>query len=275
MPRNRFMNRFYLILLLAALAGFTSCKTISSVGKAGKKFAQGEYDDAIRLYQQALKNTNEPGPVNFKLAESYRLSNRIAQAEPFYQAALNTGFKKEEAIFYYGLALKANAKYNEAGAQFSRYAEAGSNKALVPRAQREATNVSAIPGIVNAKTYNEITPLDQLNTAAAEFAPALLNGELYFASSRDGKKYAGNGEGFNDLFALRFDDPAQMTGGAVRKMSDGINTPEAHEAAVTFSKDGTTMIFARSNTGKRKGALNVDLYVSRFKGSWSEPRLLV
>ncbi|PSR57458.1 hypothetical protein AHMF7605_25545 [Adhaeribacter arboris] len=268
------MNRFYLILLLAVLAGFTSCKTLSSVGKADKKFAQGEYDDAIRLYQNALKNTKEPGPVNFKLAESYRLSNRIAQAETNYQAAINTGLKKEEAIFYYGLALKANAKYNEAGAQFTRYAQSGSSKTLVARAKLEAANMSAIPGIINTKTYNEIKTLDQLNTAAAEFAPTMLNGELYFASTRDGKKYSGNGEGFNDLFALRFDDPTQMMGGAVRKVGEPINTPEAHEAAVTFSKDGTTMIFARSNTGKRKGTLNVDLYVSRFKGSWSEPRLL-
>jgi outer membrane protein OmpA-like peptidoglycan-associated protein len=268
------MNKFYLMLLLAVVASLAACKTLSSVGKADKKFAQGEYNDAIRLYENALKNTKEPGPVNFKLAESYRLSNRIMQAEPYYKAALDAGVKKEEGIFYYGVALKANTKYNEASTQFARYAQAGTNKTLVARAKLEVANMNAVPGILNAKTYNELKPLDQLNTNAAEFAPTMLNGELYFASSRDGKLYHGNGEGFNDIFALRYDNPAELAGGLVRKMGSPINTSEAHEAAVTFSKDGTTMIFARSNTGSRKGTLNVDLYVSRFKGSWSEPRLL-
>lgn len=268
------MRTFFLIFVLAILTGFSACKTMSSVGKADKTFAQGAYDDAVRLYTQALKNTKEPGPTNFKLAESYRLSNRISQAEPYYKAALDAGLKKEEGIFYYGVALKANGKYDEAGAQFARYAQAGTNKTLVARAQREAANLSAVPGILNTKTYNELKPLDQLNTNAAEFAPVVLNGELYFASTRDGKEYRGNGEGFNDIFALRYENPAELAGGAVRKMGVPINTPEAHEAAVTFSKDGTTLIFARSNTGSRKGTLNVDLYASRFKGSWSEPRLL-
>ena len=42
-----------------------------------------------------------------------------------------------------------------------------------------------------------------------------------------------------------------------------------------FSPDGKTMVFAKGNTGKKKGTADVNLYISRFRNqSWSEPRML-
>jgi WD40-like Beta Propeller Repeat. len=45
-----------------------------------------------------------------------------------------------------------------------------------------------------------------------------------------------------------------------------------NDGCVTFSPDGRIMVFAKGNTGKRKGGADVDLYMSRFRnGSWTEP----
>ncbi|MEQ9414655.1 MAG: OmpA family protein, partial [Cyclobacteriaceae bacterium] len=56
-------------------------------------------------------------------------------------------------------------------------------------------------------------------------------------------------------------------------LPERINTPNVNDGCVTFSPDGRIMIFAKGNTGKRKGNPDVDLYMSRFRnGEWEEPR---
>ncbi|UOQ73417.1 OmpA family protein [Hymenobacter cellulosilyticus] len=141
----------------------------------------------------------------------------------------------------------------------------------------EAKNSRLGTQIVAMRTNNEVMPLDQLNTASAEFSATMMptTKELVFASGREGKKYAGNGEGFNDLFAIKFDDEAKMTGGTVRKLEPAFNTEDMHEASATYSPDGKMVVFARSNNGSKKGYLSVDLWASFFKnGAWEEPKLI-
>ncbi len=51
-----------------------------------------------------------------------------------------------------------------------------------------------------------------------------------------------------------------------------INESNINEGCITFTPDGKTMIFAKGNNGKRKGAIDVDLYLSRYRnGQWAEP----
>ncbi|TLM95632.1 hypothetical protein FDY95_05115 [Hymenobacter jeollabukensis] len=239
------------------------------------------------------------------------MSNRIEQAEQYYKAALDGGVKNADAPFYYGLALKANGKYEEAATQLEQYATSGTNRTLVARAEREAQNAKAVPGLVAMRNNNEVTPLDQINTASSDFSATIKpdTKELVFASGRDGKKYPGNGEGFNHLYAIKFDDAEKMTGGTVMPyesvaMGGGaaapapaatgttpapaapakndkdagkpvFNKPNMHQASATFSPDGKMMIFARSNDGSKKGLLSVDLYASYFRGgTWTEPELV-
>ncbi|MGO8609414.1 hypothetical protein ACC848_41365, partial [Rhizobium johnstonii] len=84
---------------------------------------------------------------------------------------------------------------------------------------------------------------------AAEFSTTRMpdTKELVFASGREGKIFAGNGEGYNDLYAVKFDDEQKMTGGTVRKLDPIINSADKHEASATYSPDGKMMVFARSN----------------------------
>ena len=49
---------------------------------------------------------------------------------------------------------------------------------------------------------------------------------MVFASGREGKKYLGNGEKFNDLYAIKFDNADKMTGGTARKLEPIFNTPK-------------------------------------------------
>ncbi|RTQ47495.1 tetratricopeptide repeat protein [Hymenobacter gummosus] len=295
---------------VAVLGG---CAASGGLSKADKRFARGEYETAIELYKADVAKGKDVATANYKIGEAYRVSNRIEQAESYYKAALDGGVKNADALFYYAQALKANGKYEEAATQFQQYATSGTNRTLVARAEREAQNAQAATTLLAQRNNNEVMPLDQINSAASDFSATIKpdTKELVFASGRDGKKYLGNGEGFNHLYAIKFDDAEKMTGGTVMPyesvaMGGGaaatpapaagatgtapapapaksdkdagkpvFNKPNMHQASATFSPDGKMMIFARSNDGSKKGLMSVDLFVSYFRGgTWTEPELV-
>ncbi|KAA9331273.1 OmpA family protein [Hymenobacter busanensis] len=285
---------------VAVLGG---CATTGGVSKADKRFLRGEYETAIELYKADVAKGKDIAMANYRIAEAYRLSNRIEQAESYYKAALDGAVKNPDAAFNYALALKANGKFEEAATQFQQYATNGTNRTLVARAEREAQNAKASTQLTAMRNNNEVMPLDQINSPASDYSATIKpdTKELIFASGRDGKKYLGNGENFTDLYAIKFDDMDKMTGGTVAPYSGtaaaapaagatpgsptatpskdadkvAINKANTHEASATYSPDGKTMIFARSNDGSKKGFLSVDLYVSYFRGgAWTQPELL-
>ena len=268
------------LLLVCAAAGSTallsSCATSGGGSKADKRFARGEYETAIELYKADATKGKNAAMANYRVAESYRLSNRIEQAESYYKAAIDGGVKVPDAVFYYGLALKANGKYDEAAQQFDAYTQANAGRALAPRAELESRNAKMANTIVAMRSNNEVGSLDQINTPSSEFGSTIMpdTKELVFASGREGKKYLGNGENLVDLYAVKFEDADKMMGGTVRKLEPLFNTEDKHEASATYTPDGKTMVFARSNNGSKKGLLSVDLWISYFKnGAWSEPVL--
>jgi len=268
------------LLFVCAAAGsaalLSGCATTGGLSKGDKRFARGEYEPAIELYKADVAKGKNAAITNFRIGEAYRLSNRIEQGEPYYKAALDGNVKNADAGFRYAESLKANGKFEEAAAQFSTYASSGGNRTLATRAEVEARNATASKTLATGASKYDVMPVDALNSAAADFGAALLpgTGEVVFASGREGKKYLGNGENFNSLYAIKFDDATAMSGGTVRKLERPFNTDNKHEASATYTPDGKTMVFARSNDGSKKGLLSVDLWVSYNKGGvWSEPAL--
>ncbi|MBD2723625.1 OmpA family protein [Hymenobacter sp. BT189] len=265
---------------MCAAAGSTallnSCASSGAMSKGDKQFARGQYELAIPLYQADVAKGKNAAISNFRIGEAYRLSNRVELAEPFYKAALDGGVKNADAGFRYAEALRANGKYDEAAAQFSSYASSGGNRTLAARAETEAKNAAASKAVAGVKNKYDVMPVDALNSAGSDFGGTMMGsgGDFVFTSGRDGKKYLGNGENFNDLYAIKFDNAATMTGGSVRKLEGPFNSDNKHEASATFTPDGKTVVFARSNDGSKKGYLSVDLWISYNKaGTWSEPVL--
>ncbi|WP_310396712.1 OmpA family protein [Hymenobacter sp.] len=268
------------LLFICAAAGaaalLSGCAATGGASKGDKLFDRGQYELAIPLYQAEVAKGKTAAIANFRIGEAYRLSNRVEQSEPFYKAALNGGVKNADAGFRYAEALRANGKYDEAAAQFTTYASGGSNRALAARAETEAKNTAASKAVAAIKNKYDVTPVDALNSAASDFGGTLMasTGELVFASGRDGKKFLGNGENFNDLYAIKFDNAATMSGGTARKLEGPFNSENKHEASATYTPDGKTLVFARSNDGSKKGYLSVDLWISYNRaGEWSEPVL--
>lgn len=277
------MNKIVLFTILSAAAVFQACnpaKQQFTIGK--KKYGQAEYQLAIDRFEQSLSKKgltrDEMASANFMIAESYRRSNRMNEAEAYYKKAVGQNVQDEEASFYYGFALKANSNYEGATAQFTNYINNGKNFDLINRAKNEVENLKMLEKILAKKNYFKVENVDKLNSKFAEFSPFFLakGNKLYYTANHESEKtHAATGMGFTDIYEYVFDGAGKFSGQS-KILSEEINTKDAHEATPIFSRDGRTMIFSRGNDGSRKGAQNVDLFSAILEkdGTWSEPKLL-
>ncbi len=266
------MNRLSFLLYLALAALLFSC---SPLKQGIKKYELGQYDVAINHFDRAIDKGVAAPRANFLAAESYRLSNRIEKAAPYYQSALEQGVSEEEGLFYYAFALKANGQYEQARAQLENYLDKGRNQYYINWARKEIRNLRYISDLLAKESFYQVKAVDEINTPAAEYAPTYNNKEIYFTSNRDGGKiYKATGTAFTDIYKVKMDG-TKILPGTEEMLDELINTDDVNEGSVTFSSDGTLMIFARGNSGRKKGTQEVNLYMTRYRaGSWSAPELL-
>ena len=262
-----------LIGLLLAGVFLASC---SPSKKANNIFEQGEYQSSIVRLQKILDKEPDNAEANFYMAESYRLSNRIVKAEPYYKKAIDNGMENDSVSLLYAYALKAKGEYSQASQLLEQYITSTDNEFLLKRATDEVQNIQYLDKIREKKSYYRVKNLDKVNTPYAEYSPFYEDGLLYFTSTRatDNKTYKATGTPFSNIYKVPTKG-AKVDIAQIKELSDVINNHDINEGSVTFSPDGKTMVFARGNSGKRKGTLDVNLYMSRLRnGKWTEPRML-
>ncbi|HNP06412.1 MAG TPA: OmpA family protein [Cyclobacteriaceae bacterium] len=238
-----------------------------------KSLRFGKYQNVINYYKSVLEKDPNNSKANFYVAESYRLSNRIKESEPFYAKAKGREVNRDSVTLFYSQALKANGKYDEAKAQLEDLVVSTNDEDFMGRVQREIDGLNYIDELSKKHSYYKVKNLDAINTPLSEYSPAYLNGELYFTASRDDSRiYLATGTPFTKLYKAQTSG-ANVDLSTLAPLPERINTPNVNDGCVTFSPDGRIMIFAKGNTGKRKGNPDVDLYMSRFRnGEWEEPR---
>lgn len=254
---------------------FILCTTLVACGpekKAAKNFRMGKYEKVINYYTDVLEKQPNNGKANYMVAESFRLSNRIKQSEVFYAKAGGAGVNEDSVRLHYSKALQANGKYDEAKKVLNELVTSTSNELMKARARKELDGLNQMAAMAERPSYYKIKNLDALNTPQTEYAPSYLNGELYFTSSRGTDRiYEASGMPFTDIYKAT-SRGAVVDVSTISPLPGSINAENINEGCVTFSPDGRTMLFAKGNTGKKKGAADVDLYLSRFRnGQWSEP----
>jgi peptidoglycan-associated lipoprotein len=253
-----------------------ACNPAMQAYKQGtKKFENGEYDLALKDLKKAVEGNYETSRANFLIAESYRLSNRYREAIPYYEKALEANVADADARFQYAYALKAAGKYEQAKEQFAKFADnPNAGKSLQERAFREVEILKITDRIAQKK--REVTVLDlPFNTPGAEFSPTVLGNELVISASKKEKVYKNNGQPMLGLYKIKIGEQPSEASGSPTLFSASIFAEEANEGSPAFTPDGKTLVFARGNTGKRKGTVDVDLYMSRLvNGQWTDPKYL-
>ncbi|WP_238354477.1 OmpA family protein [Fulvivirga marina] len=247
----------------------------SAEKKASKTFDRGQFQSTIELYEGVLKKDPNNAEANFYIAESYRQSNRLQEAVPYYKKALDRGMKNDSIRLFYAFALKSNGDYDQAKKELDQHLKLVKDEEYQKRGQEEYDNLNNLQQVRAKKNYYRVKNLDDINTPAAEYAPVYNDGELYFTSSRgDSKIYKATGTPFTNIYKVKTKG-ARIDTATIKELDELINNYNINEGAVTFSPDGKTMIFARGNSGKKKGTADVNLYISsNRRDGWTEPRML-
>ena len=258
--------RITIIVAALLLAGCSAEK------KAQKSFRLGKYQSVINYYKGVVAKQPNQGKANYFIAESYRLSNRIKEAEAYYAKAGGRGINSDSVKLYYAKALQANGKYDEARNILDELEQKSTDEKLKDRARKELDGLNYLDKLGSKPSYYKIKNLETINTPFTEYAPVYMNGELYFTSSRSNTRiYEATGTPFTDLFKAETKG-ANVDANTIAPLPEFINAANINEGCVTFSPDGKLMIFAKGNSGKRKGAIDVDLYLSRYRnGQWTAP----
>jgi len=239
---------------------------------AQKSFEKGYYDRAIELYKKSLDP--QDAHQNFMLGESYRKSNRLQEAAPYYSAARRAGSREPGLPYYLARSLKANKQYEEAEKILRDFlTKAGGDSNFKALAQVELDNLTKIDVLQAETNYFRIKNLDELNTKFAEYSPVYHNGFLYFTSNREGGKiYGATGTPFTDIYRVQ-SKGANINIRTLKALDPVINHSDTNEGSIAISSDGTSIIFAKGNTGKATGNTEVNLFFTRYRNSnWSEPR---
>ncbi|WP_373511845.1 tetratricopeptide repeat protein, partial [Persicitalea sp.] len=269
-------NSFSGLLLVCFCVLLQACNPTMQAYKNGvKRFDNGEYDLALKDFQKAAEGDYEPAQTNYLIAESYRLSNRYQEAIPYYKKAMEAGASDPNARFQYAYALKASGQYDEARQEFAKFTEnETADKTLKARAAREVETLKITDRIKLKKA--EVTVVDMpFNTPGAEFSPTILGDELVISASKKEKIYKNNGQAMLGLYKVKLGEQPSEASTSPTLFSPNIFAEEANEGSPAFSPDGKTLVFARGNTGKRKGAQDLDLYMSRLvNGQWTDPSYL-
>ncbi|MBA4056997.1 MAG: hypothetical protein C0490_19940, partial [Marivirga sp.] len=263
----RFRYLFFIVSVLVA-----GC---SAEKKASKAYRLGKYQNSIDLYKKIVAGNPNNGRANYFIAESYRLSNRIKESEPYYAKAGGRGLDKDSIQFFYSQALKANGKYAEARAQLEEVSKNTTINGFKDRVKAELDGISYLSKLDEKPSFYRVKNMELINTPSAEYSPVFLNNELYFTSSRGNDKiYEATGTPFTDIYKVA-SRGANVDLATVAPLPTGINSASINDGCITFSPDGKTMVFAKGNSGKRKGSFDVDLYISRFRNNvWSEPIMI-
>lgn len=273
----KFLKPFYssIYLFLIAIVGIvSSCNYDARLfRKAKQNFELGEYEWTIREVKPLAQRYFRAAETNYFVAESYRLSNRIQFATPFYLIAKEKGYEDKNINLNLAYAAKANGKYADAKKYLKEFIDSKPSRELVVKAEIELDNLPAVEEYNKKPSPVKIQGLVG-NTNQAEFGPIKMGDDLILTSSKKPLIYKNNGLPFLGLYKAHLKKPGEIE--KLELFSPNLLDANANEGTPAFSKEGNLMVFARGNSGKSKDpSPDVDLYISTKRdGNWSTPERL-
>lgn len=262
------MKRSFPLILFITIY-LSACTSLQQ--KAQGQFEAGEYQLAINSFSKILEQDPEDQQANFVVAESYRLSNRIENAAPYYDKLL-----QKEASFenYYkkGNSLKDQGKYKEAVEAYTAAKGQSQVDSLVGVADKAIEAIHAIENITDYWPHHVLENYQLLNSRGIDYAPVVSEGFIYFTSSRgSGGAYPATGQGYTKLYRARADG-IKVDVQNVQVMPEIPNEQGLNQGTIAISPDGNTIIYARGNSTSKKDLPDVSLFASYFRGSsFTEP----
>jgi len=283
----------YKIFLIASvvvtlfLLASESTHAQSKLKAANHQFENLSYVDAIRLYEEFLRDAKEPATRKEglkKLAYSYRKMQDSHNAERAYADLLRDYPDVEsENYLYYAQSLASNKKYKESQKYYSIY---GEKQTADLRAKRFTVSLMDMSRFYRDSSSYKVQYLS-INSRQADFSPMYYKGGLVFCSARDEtgstkRVFSWNQTPFLDLYFVADTSQlsirnglqtAQALGGTsasnsdvpvfdakltkIEEFSRVLNT-KYHEGPMIFFKGEQKAIFTRNNYNKGRARESKD-----------------
>lgn len=210
--------------------------------RADKAYNAGDYELAIDLYHQALDKNRDTRTLR-KLAKSYLMKRDGDRSAFYYDEVCASEEALAEDFLNYGKALKMNGQYARARKQGELFLESGGNQdignAFIESCEF-SENAQQGPSRYSVKNV-------PFNSNVSDMSPQFYQHGLVFSSNRDKGhmiKYSDSetGQPFFDLYFVDL-----RTGSSVAEPLKGAANSRLNDAAVSFSKDESTMYFTRNH----------------------------
>lgn len=261
--------KFHLILITI----FCSTQLMAqkaALKAANRKFEEMSYHEAIPLYLRVLKKDSMYVDAIVKIANSYRLTNNMYQAEKWYKKAVSLPGASSIQRHHYGKALLANGKYAEATEWIKRYSSDNTSYLF-----RSISDFALL--MVDSADYR-VTPLS-INSENADFGAIPYRDGIVFVSSRKSsgpvkRTHSWTGQPFLSLYYSwgrrdNFREPVRFDNEINNKYNNGPSC---------FSKDGEEIWITRNNYSvkkqKRKSELTMKLQLFHARnngpGMWTK-----
>ncbi|MDQ3141842.1 MAG: hypothetical protein M3Q56_06300, partial [Bacteroidota bacterium] len=222
-----------------------SGNTPEALVKSGdEQIELGQYYNALEQYEKAYKERKEKD-IAIRIARAHFLLRDYAKSINWYNRVLSRdkANKYQEDRFVFGKALKMNANYTEAAAEFQNYITNGSDPDLKTKSALELKGIEML-GSTNENVAIVIKNAGpNINNPESQASPAMgPDGNLYYGSlevSKDDK----DGVHYSQLKSATFTKDKGYAKGS--ELPETINRKGYHTSNVSFSKEGKTMFYTR------------------------------
>jgi len=254
----------------------------SQVNKANKLYSSKNYGQAIPLYLAEIEGQEKPNKgVMTKLANCYRMTNEMEEAEKWYAQIVTRDKVKPEIFLRYGETLMGTGKYDEAKKWLVQYSE------LEPdddTAKKMAESCDLVKHIKPMYTIYQLEAFPH-NSDLDEMSPVFYGDDIIFSSDRkQGAKLLKQKSGWTDRDYIKVYSSTQLNDtlfSSPSPFSAKINELNKNTAGAAFWQDTTRNVteiyFTRNSATVSKGnEYNMQLFRAESENgkNWKEVEVL-
>ncbi|NOQ74341.1 MAG: OmpA family protein [Crocinitomix sp.] len=237
-----------LLFYIATILVLSSCGANYHFKKGDTHYDYLRYAEAIESYEKGLKNDRDPRYVEY-LANAYFFSNKINAAKPLYEELLKSNKGSVTVHLNYGRVLMTQGDYDEAIVQFNEFLKDHPNDVV---AGMLVASCYSINERFSDTTLYEISEIPSGDFTGA-FSPTEYREGLVFSAEKEvfkgNKQNPWTGNSYLDLYYIEKDQNGNWLS---PELLNGDINGRFHEGPATFSTDGSTVYFTRSNYYKKK-----------------------